>query len=102
MDSDDTTDDSGRYLMHQTNDDIRIGENAKVTQHDPYFENFDVVDDEENIESHHHPILAVNVANNNTCICQRENVLEGHTCHSDSGGLRERRYSERIKNTEFT
>ena len=32
-----TTDDSGRNLMHQTNDEICIGENAKVTQHDPDF-----------------------------------------------------------------
>ena len=31
MDSDDTTDDSGHNLMHQTNDEIRIGENTKVT-----------------------------------------------------------------------
>ena len=37
MDIDDTTDDSGQNLMHQTNKKIRIGENAKVTQHDPYF-----------------------------------------------------------------
>ena len=38
MDIDDKTDDSGWNLMHQTNDRIRIGENAKVNQHDPYFE----------------------------------------------------------------
>ena len=79
--------------MHKKNDEIRIGENAKSTQHDPDFENFDVGDDEEKIESHHCPIVAVNVAIKNTCICHRENLLEGHTCHSDSGGLRERRYS---------
>ena len=97
MDSDETADDSGRNLMHQTNDEICIGENAKVTQHYPYFQNFDVGDDEENIEAPHRPILDVNIANKNACICQIENVLEGHTCHSDSGGLRERRYSERKK-----
>ena len=93
---------NGRNLMHQTNDEIRIRENAKSTQHDPDFENFDVGDDEENCEATTCPILAVNVANNNACIFQRENVIEGHTCHSDSGGLWERRYSERIKNTKFT
>ena len=43
MDSDDTTDDRGRNLMHKTNDEICIGENAKVTQHDPDFENAYVV-----------------------------------------------------------
>ena len=41
MDRNDTTNDSGQNLMHQTNDDICIGKNAKVTQHDPYFENAD-------------------------------------------------------------
>ena len=79
MDSDDTTDDSGRNLMHQTNDKICIGENAKVTQHDPDFEIFDVGDDEENIESTRCPILSVNVAEKNYCICQRENVIKIHT-----------------------
>ena len=39
MDSYDTTDDSGQNLTHQTNDEIRMEENAKVTQHDPDFEN---------------------------------------------------------------
>ena len=37
MDSNDTMDDSGQNLMHQTNDKIYIGENAKVTQHYSYF-----------------------------------------------------------------
>ena len=37
MDSVDTPDDIGRNLMHRKNDEIRIGENAKVTQHDPDF-----------------------------------------------------------------
>ena len=37
MHSDDTTDDSSCNLMHQTNDEIRIGENTKVTQHYPDF-----------------------------------------------------------------
>ena len=37
MDRNDTADDSSRNLVHQTNDEIRIGENAKVTQHYPYF-----------------------------------------------------------------
>ena len=87
--------------MHQTNYEIFIGENAKVTQHDPDFKNSDVGDDEENLEAPHHPIRAVNVAKNNACIFQSKNVLEGHTCHSYSGGLQERRYSERIKNTEI-
>ena len=70
MDSDDTTDDSGRYLMHQTNDDIRIGENSKVTQHDPDFENCAVGDNEKHIEAPHSPILAVNVAKTNARIFQ--------------------------------
>ena len=70
MYSDDTTYDSGWNLMHQTNDWICIRENAKVTQHDPYFENANVGDDEEHIEAHNCPILAVNVANNNARVFQ--------------------------------
>ena len=31
IDSDDTTDDSGKNLMHQTNDEICIVENTQVT-----------------------------------------------------------------------
>ena len=65
--------------MHQTNDAIHIVENAKVTQHDPDSENADVGDDEEHLESPHHPILAANAANNNDCIRQSENLLEGQT-----------------------
>ena len=53
--------------------------NAKVTQHDPDFENANVGDDEEHLEALHRPILTVNVAKINTCIHQRKNVLEGHT-----------------------
>ena len=78
MDIYDTTDDSGRILMHQTNDAIRIGENAKVNQHDPDFKNADVGDDEEHLESPHRPILSANDTNNNDCICQSENLFEGH------------------------
>ena len=62
MDSDDTTDDSGRNLMHKKNDEICIEENTKVTQHDPDFKNADVGDVEEHLEAHHIPILDVNVA----------------------------------------
>ena len=65
MDSDDTTDDSGRNLMHQTNDEICIRENAKVTQHDTKFKNADEGEYEEHLEAKHSPILAVNIANNN-------------------------------------
>ena len=79
MDSDDTTDDSGWNLMHQTNNEIRIRENAKVTQHYPYFEKFDEGDDEEYIEALHCNILAVNVSNNNAHIRQSKNLLKGHT-----------------------
>ena len=79
IDSNDTTYDIGRNLMYQTNDEVRIGENAKVTQHDPDYENSDVGDDEEHLEAPHRPILDVNVAKNNACICQSKNVLEGHT-----------------------
>ena len=32
----------GRNVINQTNDETRIGENAKVTQHDPDLENSDV------------------------------------------------------------
>ena len=53
--------------------------NAKVTQHDPDFEKSDVRDDDKHLEVNYGPILAVNVAKNNACICQSENVLEGHT-----------------------
>ena len=65
--------------MHQTNDQIRIGENAKVTQHDTDLENDDEGDDEENLEAPHLTIISVNFANKNACICPRENVLECHT-----------------------
>ena len=57
MDIDDTTDDSVWDLIHQTNDKTCIGENAKVTQHDPEFENSN---DEEHLEAPHRPILAEN------------------------------------------
>ena len=78
MDSDDTTDDSGQNFMHQTNDDIHIGENSKVTQHDPDFENDNVGDDEEHLEAPHRLMLDVNVANKNYRIRQSENLLEDH------------------------
>ena len=45
MDIDDTTDNSGRNFMHKTNDEIRTGENPKVTQHDPDFKNANEGDD---------------------------------------------------------
>ena len=78
MDSDDTSDDSSWNLMHKKNDKICIGENANVTQHDPYFENAEEGDDEEHVEAPNNPIISVNVAKNNDCIRQRKNVLEGH------------------------
>ena len=53
--------------------------NAKVTQHDTDFENDAVGDDEEHLEAPHCPILDINVAKNNACISQSENVLEVHT-----------------------
>ena len=53
--------------------------NAKVTQHDTDFENNAVGDDEEHLEAPHCPILDINVAKNNACISQSENVLEVHT-----------------------
>ena len=65
--------------MHKTNDEIHIGESAKVTQHDPDSENSDVGDDEEHLEAPHRCIIAVNVAKNNAFICQSKNVLEVHT-----------------------
>ena len=49
MDSNDTTDDSSRNLMHKKVDAICIVENAKVTQHYPYFESADIGDDEDHI-----------------------------------------------------
>ena len=57
MDICDTTNDSGRNLMHQTNDKICIGENAKVNQNHPDFENANY---EEHLEAPHFPILEVN------------------------------------------
>ena len=79
MDINDTTDDRGWNLMHKKNDEICIGEDPKVTQHDPDFENSNEGDDEEHLEAPHLPILAVNVAKNNFCIRQSKNLLEGHT-----------------------
>ena len=79
MDSDDAKNDSGRNLMHQTNDESRIRKIHKVTQHDPYLENADEGDDEDHFEAPHSSILSVNVAKNNYRILQRKNVLEGHT-----------------------
>ena len=79
MDSNDTTDEISRNLKHQANYEIRIGENAKVTQHYPDLKNAFEGDDEEHLESPHLPILSVNLAKKNDCICQSENVLEGHT-----------------------
>ena len=61
----DTTYDSGRNLMHQTNDEICIGENAKATQYDPEFEN---ANNEEHLEAPNFPILAVNAVKNNARI----------------------------------
>ena len=75
MDSIDTPDNIGRNFMHQRNDEICIGENAKVTQHDQDLENSDEGDDEEHIEVTQLPIMAVNIANNNVCIHQSKNVL---------------------------
>ena len=79
MDSIDTPDNIGQNFMHQTNDEICIGENSKVTQHYPYFRNADVGDNEDHLEAPHRPILAVNVEKNNAHIFQSKNVLEGHT-----------------------
>ena len=79
MDSDKKTDGSGRNLTHQKNDEICIGENAKVTQHDPEFENADEGDNEEHLESPHIPILDVNFTKNNARICHSESVLKSHT-----------------------
>ena len=70
MDSDDTKNDGGRNLMHQTSDEIRIGENVKVTQHDPYFKNANVGDDAEHLKAPHCPILAINFSQKNARICQ--------------------------------
>ena len=76
MDSDYKTDDSVWNLMHQTNDKIRIGENAKVTQHDQYFENSDEGNDEEHLEAPHCTILDLSVANKNACICWKKMYLK--------------------------
>ena len=65
--------------MHQTNDEICIGENAEVTQHDPDFENADVGDDQYHLEALHCPIIAVNVAKKNNSISHRKNGLKCHT-----------------------
>ena len=78
-DSNDTMNDSSRNLMHETNDNICIRENAKITQHDTEFENSDEVDYEKHLESPHHPIIAVNVVKSNARICKIKNALKGHT-----------------------
>ena len=79
MDSNDKMDDSGWNLTHNNNNVICIGENDKVTQHDPGFENNNEGDDEEHLEAPHHLILAINIAKKNDRICQSKNLLEGHT-----------------------
>ena len=79
MDSNDTMYDSSRNLMHQTDDEIHIGENAKITQHYLDIENADVGDDEEHLEATHLPIIYVNGANKNSSTRQRKNVLKVHT-----------------------
>ena len=76
MDSDEKTDDSGRNLMHQTNDKICIGENAQVTQHDPESKN---ANDKEHFEAPHRPILDVNVVKKSARVHQSKILLEGHT-----------------------
>ena len=65
-------------FMHQTNAGTCIGENVKIAQRDPEFENDNEGDGVEHLESNHCPPLAVNVANNNYHIRHNENVLEGH------------------------
>ena len=64
--------------MHQTNDEIFIGENAKVTQHDLEFENADGGDDGEHLKTTHCPILAVSFIKN-ARILHSKNILEGRT-----------------------
>ena len=64
MDSDDTMDDSSQNLMHQTNDEILIGESSIVTQHYSDLENSNVGDDEEYLDAPHCPIFSINVAKN--------------------------------------
>ena len=76
---DDKTDDSGQNLMHQTNDEIHIGENAKVIKHDPEFVNIDEGENEDNLESTHRLILAINVIENNARICNSKNVPKIYT-----------------------
>ena len=46
-------DDNSQNLMHQTNDEIRIRENAKVTQHNQDLKNSNVVNDEDHLQAHH-------------------------------------------------
>ena len=59
-------------------DEICIGDNVKITQNDPEFENSNEGDGGEHLEYPHPPPLAKNVANNHACICHNKNVLEGH------------------------
>ena len=65
--------------MHKKNDEIRIEENSKVTQHDPDFENADEGYDEDNFEAPRPPIIAVNVANDNAKFCQSKTLLKVYT-----------------------
>ena len=76
MYSDDTTDDSGQNLMHQTNEKKLSERNYKVTQHDTYFENSN---DEDNLEAPHRPIIYINFVEKNARISQSKIVLEVHS-----------------------
>ena len=58
--------------------EIRIGENVKITQHYPEFENTNEGDGGEHLESTDTPPLDGNVANKNDSICHNKNVLGGH------------------------
>ena len=70
MESDEKTNDSGCISMHQTNDEICIGENVKIAQHDPGFEDSDEVNNGEHLKSPYSLTLSLNVENINACICQ--------------------------------
>ena len=62
--------------MHRTSDEIYIGENAKVIQHNQEFENADKGDNIEHLESPHCTIIAVNVTKNNARIRHSKNCTQ--------------------------
>ena len=65
-------------FMHQENDGICIGDNVKISQHGPGFENIYQGDGGEHLESPCLPPLVTDVADTTSCICYNGNLIEVH------------------------